>query len=255
MAGGEEEAQGNPLGVGLVIALILAGITGLYNPSIAVDGDAAGQSFHLVWEKRLSTQQAVIQYGHGRVEDGDVLSWTLPITLSDAATRAVIPAVRVAADGDLHVMWGAELSAATRRIYHRRWDADSASWGEVVSVVAAPIYVNILNPTVIEPAVALPGDVEPDSLCVAWHGCWQNPCVEEVWLSCSQDDGETWSAPLNLSRTPDSYSLFPRITFDRRRNLHLVWQESACGSTTAYAIYYARSLPLSVYLPLSFRGG
>ena len=30
MAGGEEEEQGNPLGVGLVIALILAGITGLY---------------------------------------------------------------------------------------------------------------------------------------------------------------------------------------------------------------------------------
>ncbi len=30
MAGGEEEADANPLGVGLVIALILLGITGLY---------------------------------------------------------------------------------------------------------------------------------------------------------------------------------------------------------------------------------
>ncbi|HDL64423.1 MAG TPA: hypothetical protein ENH12_03435 [Proteobacteria bacterium] len=30
MAGGEEEADSNPLGVGIVIALILLGITGLY---------------------------------------------------------------------------------------------------------------------------------------------------------------------------------------------------------------------------------
>jgi hypothetical protein len=74
-----------------------------------------------------------------------------------------------------------------------------------------------------------------------------------VFLICSEDGGETWSPPENLSRTP-AMSLRPSIAIAPDGSVHVVWQEfSGTDYDTDYRVYYTRWLPHSVYLPLVMR--
>ena len=226
-------------------------LNGAYYPDLAVATEGATHTLHLVWEERAPLQRSSILYQRG-VRTVRGITWTTPVTLSTGITRAVLPSIALAADGDLHVVWGEEVTDTARRVYHTRRDAGTGAWTPITLITPDPVQVNVLNPTVVEPALAL--GPEPDTLCVAWHGCRGSSCVEEIWVSCSDDDGGSWSDPTNVSLSPDAFSLFPAAAFDPAGNLHLVWQESEGDSTREYAIFYARSLPHTTYLPIMMRG-
>jgi hypothetical protein len=226
-------------------------LNGAYYPDLAVGVEETTHTLYLVWEERVPQQKSSIQYRQG-VRTAGGIAWTVPVTLSVGITRAVLPSIGLATDGDLHVVWGEEVAETSRRVYYIRRDAGAEVWTPATLITPDPVQVNVLNPTVVEPALAI--GPEPDTVCVAWHGCQSSPCVEEVWLSCSDDDGESWFTPTNISRSPDTFSLFPAAAFDPAGNLHILWQESEGDSTKDYAIFHARSLPNTTYLPVVMRG-
>lgn len=227
-------------------------VTWALSPHLAVQAENPTHTLHLVWQGQTGSLQSYVYYMRGTTTGG-AISWSPAITLSGDIVEAILPIVAVAADGDVHVAWSERLSGAERRVYYRRWDAATQSWMAMRSVTDVPILVNTLNPTIIEPALALPETGDPDTVCVAWHGCWISQCVEEIWLSCSEDDGQTWSGPANVSRTPGEFSHFPVMVFDGEGHLHFVWQETSPQSAYDYSVFYARSLPNVVFLPSIFR--
>ena len=91
------------------------------------------------------------------------------------------------------------------------------------------------------------------AVCVAWdgyrHGAPHD--AEEIFLSCSRDQGATWGAPLNVSSSPSVMSTRPALAIGDDGILHMAWQELA-GSNPEdeYEIYYAHSLPKALLLPI-----
>jgi hypothetical protein len=75
--------------------------------------------------------------------------------------------------------------------------------------------------------------------------------AEEVYVSCSTDQGASWGTPVNVSRSPDVISIRPVLAIGDDGILQLVWQELAGADPKVnYQIYYAHSLPYTVLFPL-----
>jgi hypothetical protein len=217
-----------------------------------------GNTLHLVWQDMGSAIETAM-YMSGTLS-GPNVTWSPAIALSTGITKAVRPDVAVDSYGNVHVVW-ADIANGRDEQYvnYRRYDADSGSWTTLVRVDATRVKVNKDNPTYIEPTLALweqGGEVE---VCVAWYGFREgDPIVEEVLLRCSGDGGDSWTAGTrNVSRssTVDEWevSMRPAMTFDTLGQLHVAWQERAGSITNDYEIYYAASLPETVYLPLVLR--
>jgi hypothetical protein len=93
---------------------------------------------------------------------------------------------------------------------------------------------------------------------VAGQGFGGGGIGEEILLSCSWDQGQSWSVPENVSRSVDeeAMSLAPSIAFDAAGQLHGVWQEhnDKMGGDLIenYQVYHTRAL-YGVFLPLVTR--
>ncbi len=224
-------------------------LSGAQYPDMIVDDHGVTQTLHLVWQDRTAITRTAVLYQSG-VLSGGVIDWSPVVTLSTAITEAILPAIALASDGDVHVAWGEIRSTVGRGLYHTHWNG--TSWSPAVSIVEATIIVNTTSPTYVEPALATTLSGSADTVCLAWTGCWTTDCIEEIWVSCSTDDGQNWYAPANVSKTPGGYSHFPDVAFDALGNLHVVWQEKGFMEE-GYSVYFARSLPYSIYLPLVSR--
>lgn len=244
-------------------------VGGAFYPTMAVE--PGGDTIHVVWEERASGRERAILYMEGDAS-GSTLSWSPAVTLSTGITLSVWPSVVADSDGNVYVAWGEQVEEVVEDIvvdvdhYVRfsRRDAGSGvdDWSEPERVDSEPVKVNELIPTAVTLSTAL---LEQDGgvrLCVAWHGFREGDVEtdEEVLLSCSTDQGETWSVPQNMSRTSgdESNSIWPVITFDGADDLHSVWQERAGVDSDIrydYQIYHTRRLERKIYLPLVIRGG
>jgi hypothetical protein len=109
------------------------------------------------------------------------------------------------------------------------------------------VRVNQDNPTYTAPSLTLFEKDDQVEVCVAWHGFRAGglALAEDVLLSCSEDGGESWSAPQNVSHSGDSdeISISPSIAFDTSGRLHSVWQDhnADMGSSVIdnYQIFYS----------------
>lgn len=240
--------------------------TGSWYPKLAIGPDE--DTLHLVWEERASLDVRAILYMSGTVNVADV-SWTSPITLSTGITLSVWPDIVADSDGNLHVAWGEQVGtgaveAREQYVRYARYDAAVGAWSlKAEPVDPNPVKVNELRPTDITPRLALleesqaDGDVQT-TVCVAWHGFRegvQTEPAEEVLLSCSEDGGQSWPSPRNVSRSPgeDMISIGPSIVFDMWGNLHMVWEEHVGDSVVHnYEIYHSQGLS-RIYLPFVMR--
>lgn len=235
--------------------------TGSWYPVLTVGPHE--ETLHLVWEERASADVRAILYMSGTL-NGTTVDWSPPLTLSTGITLSVWPDIAADAGGNLHVVWGEQIGAEAleqRQQYVRyaRYDATSGSWSTREDPIdPQPVRVNELRPTDIAPVLTLREQGDRVEICVAWHGFREGEQVEpaeEVLLSCSQDEGQSWSAPQNVSRSPgkDEISIAPAITFDAWGRLHTVWEEHIGTSVVHdYEVYHAHGLD-QVFLPLVMR--
>jgi hypothetical protein len=227
------------------------------NPALAVSAD--GQTVHLVWQENLA-DDSEIYYLRGTRSGSDVV-WESPVSsLSTGIARSVRPAI-VLGTNSIHVTWGEQVGAGTAKfdtqyVRYSRWDEGGSGWSEPIRVDQNSYGANDQSPTDIEPVLAL---TPSGALCVAWHGyrSGQDP-YEDVHLSCSSDQGATWGTPVNVSRSSeaDIVSVRPTLAVGSDGILHLAWQElghSGANPGDEYQIYYARSLPYAVLLPITRR--
>jgi hypothetical protein len=207
-------------------------------------------NLHLVWQEKLDKDaNPIIRYVEGDLSGAEV-SWTDPITLSDETVAATRPAISADADGNLHVFWGEGERGRVQDVRYRR--RRGSSW-EAQQTIGS-VLVHTQSPSYLEPDTALWESGKEAKICVSWQGYQAGESGgEEIWVSCSSDRGDTWTSPVNVSRTTNVFSIFSSITFDRSGLLHAVWQEAVdTEKKYEYEITYSRSLA-QVFLPLVVR--
>lgn len=231
--------------------------TGAWYPALAIGSDE--QTLHTVWEERSLGDAAGIAYMSSTVGSG---TWSPPVDLSTGITLSFRPALATDPTGNVHVVWGEgerveEGKPQDQYVRYTHYDVATGQWiSPAVRIDDTPVQVNEQNPTFVEPSLALYQDGGQIVVCVAWHGFRQGGAAEEVLVSCSQDGGDTWPAPKNVSRSygDNELSLLPSIAFDGQDTLHVAWQERAGDNIrTNYEIYHARELDNKVFLPLVLR--
>lgn len=221
---------------------------GSQNPAIAVSAD--GQTDHLVWQENESATRSWVFYQRGQRSGADVL-WGETISLTVGITRSVRPGIALGPQGTVHVVWG-DQTAGRKEQYVRyiRSEDGGVSWGPSVRVSADPVRINDDVPTDIVPALA----VSPSgAVCVAWHGFYLGMGVdaEEIYVACSDDGGETWSTPVNVSRSREIISIRPVMAVGSNGALHVAWEEWVSSDPgSGSQIMYAHSFPHLTFLPM-----
>jgi len=241
---------------------------GPWFPALSVG--SSGEMLHVVWqEKNFNlddwTIEWTIMYGRGEVTETEV-NWTPPHMLSTGNTELVYPAIAADSRGNLHVVCGEVVGAGGLKdqdqyVRYTRYDVTSSQWiSPAIRIDDVPVRVNQDNPTYTAPSLTLFEKDDQVEVCVAWHGFRAGglALAEDVLLSCSEDGGESWSAPQNVSHSGDSdeISVSPSIAFDTSGRLHSVWQEHKAdmgGSVIDnYQIFYSGALK-RMFLPLVAR--
>jgi hypothetical protein len=235
---------------------------GSWFPSLIVDPD--GETLHLVWQD-LAPGERTVRYMRWNASGTDLCTLS-PVTTTEN-TQWIHPSIAADSGGNLHVVWGEEVGTGSadkldQYVRYTRYDADSGSWTPSERVFSEHVKVNADDPRDVSPSLALKEEDGETEICVAWHGFREGSAVlaEEVLLSCSNDDGETWSEPRNMSRSfgydpgETDVSIIPAITFDMMGQLHGVWQERTglVSLVPYYEIYHTRGVHV-VFLPLVVR--
>jgi hypothetical protein len=228
------------------------GSLGSYYPALAVG--PGGETVHVTWEERHSPAVRAVMYMSGTVGGGDV-DWSSPITLSKGITISIYPVIAADSGGNLHVAWGEEVKVDTethKHVRYTRYNAPGHSWSDPQRINLEFMKINQLKPTDLIPSLAL-WEEDGVTVCVAWHAFQEGMQAEEIVLSCSEDGGQSWETPQNVSRSPleTELSISPAIAFDDLGMLHAAWQEHVSDDVVFdYEIYYAHTMPSSVCLPL-----
>ena len=232
-----------------------------WSPALDVGPD--GAELHVVWEEKPFGSDRNVWYMHGSIGSPDV-SWSPPLKLS-GETTSVKPDLAVSSDGNVHIVWGEADSEQISAAYYVRYchfDPDKETCFESKRVDARPVYVNEISPTESSPRLALWEDNDQIHLCVTWHGFREGESAEDIFVSCSEDGGETWQSASIMSPLPEGVtesadiSIWPSIVFDASGTLHGVWQQRVdiVSAESYYEIYYAHAMN-RVFLPLITRNG
>ncbi len=218
---------------------------GSMDPRIAI---GPTDILHVVWRESYISPAAVdeIRYMTGTVGSGGEVTWSPSVTASDVVSLAWGPEVAVTSNGDIHIVW-TEKPGDERYLAYTRFNATG---GRIPPQrLGGPFSVNENNPYYLAAVVAAEGE----RVCIAWHAVPEHSSSEDVFLRCSEDGGNTWSPPENLSRTP-AMSLRPSIVVAPGGSVYVVWQELVgTDYDSSYYVYYTRWLPYSVHLPLVMR--
>lgn len=238
---------------------------GSFYPALAVE--PGGDTLHVVWEERAGAHERKILYMEGDVS-GPTISWSAPVTLSKGITLSVWPSVVADSTGAVYIAWGEQVEREAEgeivvdhyvMFSHRGAGDPVDTWSGPDRVDPNPVKVNELIPTAVTLSTALVEDDGHVRFCVAWHGFRAGDAEqdEEILLSCTTDQGGTWTGPYNMSRTEgdEANSIWPVIAFDSVGELQGAWQERYVGGeiTLDYEIYHTRRLDRRTYLPLLFR--
>ena len=228
--------------------------TGSFEPSLVVSPD--GETIHLVWEERDFTKSA-IYYMRGQRSGAETV-WQSPTVLSPGINKSVLPVIGLAESDTgyvLHVIWGETQNQdgyKDRYVRYSRSDDEGASWSDPIRIDPEAVRTNENTPSKVAHDLAI---TPSGTVCVSWHGFRSGVAVEaeEVYLTCSTDQGTGWETAVNVSRSPNLISIRPVLDVGDNGILHLVWQEQAYEDADPlgeYQIYYVHSLPHSVMLPM-----
>lgn len=248
---------------GQVIAALTPNMTAsIYEPRLAMNGD--GTRLYVVWQQEHSvttgepipTTALTLTTWHisGTWQSGSI-NWATPQQVSPAAQQYTIrPNVVVGPTGKVHIVW-TELIVGTGGV--TRPDEQYINYRQLggpaaVRINSAAIKVNNLQPTRAAATIAGRGN----RLCVAWHGFYSGD-KEEIVMSCSQNEGATWSGLTNVSESPTWFSVFPTAKIDAANQVHIAWTEFRLMDTVIVpeGLYYrtGTSDVTYIFLPLILR--
>lgn len=181
-------------------------------PDIAIEGHRV----HLVYSELVGGNLEIF---HRVREDG---KWSIPRNVSETSGQSSNPAIAVAPDGALHVVWS-DTTPGSPVIYYASSDDGGSIWS------AAPILPYASGSL---PQVTVAGTV----VNVVWQGIDAGTGKEEILYTKQQNDG--WSLPEVVSDTPDQASRVPRIAI-ASGSLHVVWEED--DGTNPQVYYTSRT--------------
>ena len=235
---------------------------GIWEPRLAANTD--GTQLHIVWrqEHSVTTPEPATYFTYttwlvsGNWQAGHI-NWSTPQQMSPPAQKYTIrPNVAVGSTGKVHIVWtelipgsGGITRPDEQYINYRQLGGPAAT-----RISDAAIKVNAQQPTRAAAAIAVRGN----RLCAAWHGFYTGD-KEEIVMSCSQNEGTTWSGLINVSASPTRFSFFPTAKIDAANQVHVAWTEHnlVIDKVVPDGLYYrtGTSDVSRVFLPLILRRG
>ena len=177
-----------------------------YNPRLAI-GD--GEDVYAVWESPSENANEIF---FAKFVNG---SWVKPISISSISGISEDPTITVDERGHIHVVWQG-IRGETYQIFYREWDG--SVWKEPKVVSESEKLLLKWNH---HPAIA----AEHETVHIFWQSGSSKPEIYYVKLS-----ENFMSNPANLSKNGGS-SLWPRVSVDSQRNIHVVWRDDTSGNS------------------------
>ena len=147
-------------------------------------------------------------------------TWSKPGNVSNTPGKSAEPAVAIAPDGTVHVVW-ADTSAGEKHpdVWHSMSTDKGATWSKASNISSTPGKS-------AEPAVACGPKGE---VYVTWADTTSGEGSPDVYFTASSDAGKTWSKPTDVSNTP-GVSANPDIAADDK-GVYITWADTSVGET------------------------
>jgi len=148
-------------------------------------------------------------------------AWTTAADVSNTPGVSSEPAVAVAPDGTIHVVWtDATAGADNPDIWHTQSGDHGKSWKAAEDISKTPGVSS-------HPAVAcgFKGEVY-----VAWSDTTNGTDNRDIWFVRSLDGGNTWDKPFDASNTP-GLSSTPDVAVGGDGSVCIAWIDSSVGAT------------------------
>lgn len=219
------------------------------DPSLAISAD--GDELYVVWSQQVDVTNYYVMYMRGSIGAGGTVTWTEPTAISTPDSHIWRPKIAAAPNGDLHVVWS-ERTLTGIYLHYNRYTG--GAWQGRVDIGGNIAYeVNQNTPFSLLPAIATSTD--GNLICVVWNALPSVAAVgEDLFLTCSEDRGATWSPREQCTNSPSTISTHAAIFIDADGQIHLTWQEQTGSSATYdYQVFYARRLGHTVFMPLVLR--
>ena len=186
-------------------------------PVIAVD--SSGQ-VHVAWQDETPGNFEIY---YKKSPDGGT-SWAANTRLSWTSTFSHMPAIKIDAIDDLHVLWDDDAPGNTE-IYQKRSMDAGATWIASERLTWTSGH-SIVPDMAVDPSYYL-------------HMVWSDltPGNQEIYHKKSTDWGVTWTTGHRITWNAGA-SMSPKIGADPSGNLHVVWQDDTPGH---WEVYYAKS--------------
>jgi len=183
-----------------------------YDPAIAC---GKGGRVAIVWVDTASKGMAAPDIEVVLSGDGGK-SWSSPVNVSRTGGKSMEPAVAIAADGTIHVVWSdTTRSESGPRLWHTASTDKGASWSEPRSILRSPGDAR-------RPAIACGKD---GALHVAWVDQIGERTVPDIAFATSHDGGKTFTRPLDLSMAALG-ATDPGLAVDDT-GIYAVWAEAS----------------------------
>jgi hypothetical protein len=147
--------------------------------------------------------------------------WTAAVDVSKTPGVSSEPAVAVAPDGTIHVVWTDTTAGADHPdIWHTESRDHGKSWKAAEDISRTPGVST-------HPAV---GCGPKGEVYVAWADTTNGKDNRDIWFVRSLDGGKTWGKPFDMSNTP-GLSSTPDLAVGENGDVYVAWIDSSVGAT------------------------
>jgi hypothetical protein len=230
-------AQGEIWATPVVISPVFDPASPVYSwfPDLAVD--ELGQ-VHVVWCQTRPAEGEHLweQVGYARLADGN---WSEP---NDIVARSPdIERNAIVADwaGSIHLLFGGSVFDEVNTLYHQRAPLDkawsAAGWSAPVRISHGVTYAGDI-------AVDSQGRIHAVYDSTIHYEDEEQPALSDIYYRRSTDDGQIWSAPLDLYPDLQTGSARASLKIDSADVIHVTWDEgwdrlSGIESNVLYGVY------------------
>jgi len=178
-----------------------------------------GQNLAIVWID--TTAGAANPDVWAAVSSNDGVDWTAAADISKTPGVSSEPAVAIAPDGTIHVVWlDTTGGAANPDVWHTQSDDYGKSWKAAENISKTP---GVSSHTAI--ACGPKGEVY-----VTWADTTNGVDNRDIWFARSLDGGKTWGKPFDMSNTP-GLSSTPEIAVGESGKIYVSWIDTSSGAT------------------------
>jgi len=184
------------------------------NAQIAVDHSG---SPHVIWNHNMNHPGLCVYYS--TMQDS---VWTDPIDLSQAIGAPGGHTIAIDSQNNIHVIISG-YNPGSYDIFHKIYNGEE--WLPIELIIDTDSHST-------EPVMVIDSE---DNL----HLTWEEGLFPEDEIYYSKCDNDTWSHPVNISRTDTSFSLEQSLDLDSNNNPHIVWKQLVQYNPVVEDIFYS----------------